>query len=121
MTIREFKAIDKQLGQLKRKLVMLKSKVVNVSPALSGMPGGSDVSDKIGKCITEISDTEKRIEELETEKHNALSRLSKDIDEEVCIHLFLVKNCTWRMIADITENRLDTVASIKKRCYKHNW
>lgn len=121
MTIREFKAIDKHIGQLKRKLVMLKSEVVNVSPALSGMPGDSDVSDKIGKCIAEITETEKQIFELEFEKTEAIKRLSKDVDEEVCIRLFLVKNYTWRMIANITENRLDTVASIKKRCYKHNW
>lgn len=121
MTIREYKAIDKRLGQLKRKFEMLKGEVVNVSPTLSGMPGGSDVSDKISKCIAEITDTERQICELEKEKNDAISRLSKDVDEEVCIRLFLVKNYTWRMIANITENRLDTVASIKKRCYKHNW
>lgn len=121
MTIREYKAIDKHIGQLKRKLVMLKSEAFNVSPTLSDMPGDSEVSDKIGKCISEITETERQINELELEKASAIKRLSKDVDEEVCIRLFLVKNYTWRMIANITENRVDTVASIKKRCYKHNW
>ena len=95
--------------------------MLNVTPALTGMPGSGQMSDKIGSCITEIDETEQELKRLIAIRDESLRRLSKDIDEENCIYLFLVRRYSWRRIAQITDGRLDTVASIKKRCYKYEW
>lgn len=123
MTIREIKELNRLISTLSHKKERIKAEMLKTSPVLSGLPGTSNGShqDKIGKCVAEISDLETRIAQLKARRESELSRLSKDIDEENCIYLFLVENYTWLKIAQITDGRLDTVNSIKKRCYRHEW
>lgn len=121
MTIREIKSMNRLIERLSRKAEMLRSSVLNTSPSLSSAPGGSGVSDKIGKCVAEIADIEQTLNELKKYRDAELRRLSKDIDEEVCIYLFLVRRYTWRKIARITDGRADTAESIRKRCYRYKW
>lgn len=121
MNIREIKENDRKIAALSRKLERLKADALNVTPTLTGMPGSGQMSDKIGSCIAEIDDTEQELKRLIAIRDKSLRRLSKDIDEENCIYLFLVRRYSWRRIAQITDGRLDTVASIKKRCYKYEW
>lgn len=121
MTIREIKSMNRRISQLMRKLERLKSDAFNVTPSLSGMPGSENVSDKLGAAVAEIADIEGEIAALTGARNAELSRLSVDVDEENCIYLFLVRGYTWRRIAQITNGRMDTVNSIKKRCYKYEW
>ena len=121
MTIREIKEINRRIALLSRKLERLKSDALRVTPSLSGMPSGGQVSDRVGKCVTEIADVEAQLTELVRFRDCELRRLSKDVDEENCIYLFLVSGYSWRQIARVTDGRVDTVASIKKRCYKYEW
>ena len=121
MTIREIKSMNRLIERLSRKAEMLRSSVLNTSPSLSSAPGGSGVSDKVGKCVAEIADIEHTLNEVKKVRDAELRRLSKDIDEEVCIYLFLVRHYTWRRIARITDGRADTAESIRKRCYRYKW
>lgn len=121
MTIREIKEINKLISTLARKQERLKAEVLNTSPIITDSPGGGNSRDKIGECVAEIADLDAQISALRTQREYELNRLSKDVDEENCIYLFLVENYTWLKIAQITDGRLDTVNSIKKRCYKHVW
>lgn len=121
MTIREIKEMNRQIAQLLRKLERLKSDVFNVTPSLTGLPGAGNVADKLGAAVAEIADAERQIAELRERRDSELSRLSTDVDEENCIYLFLVRRYSWRRIAQITGGRMDTVGSIKKRCYRYEW
>ena len=121
MTIREYKKIVRQIAQLEMKLARLRAESVNTSPSLSGMPNGSDVSDKVGKNVAEIFKAEKELHKLEVQRSDAISRLSPNIYEENCIYFFLVKNFTWEKVSRITNKRVDTADSIRIRCSKYVW
>lgn len=121
MNIREIKMLNSQISQLMRKLERLKSDAFNVTPSLSGMPGAHNVADKLGTIVSEIASVEEQIAALTAKRDSELSRLSPNVDEENCIYLFLVRRYTWRRIAQITGGRMDTVDSIKKRCYRYEW
>ena len=121
MTVREINAMGREIGELSRRLERIRSDAVSSTHALSDMPSGSSVADKTGQCISEIVDLERRIAELRARRGSELMRLSKYVDEENCIYLHFVRGYTWRRIAHITGGRMDTVESIKKRCYRHVW
>lgn len=121
MTIREIKVINRRIDNLCSKVVRLRSEVVNVTPALTGMPGGNGDSDAIGRNVAAITDAENLIKELIEYRSRELEKLSKDVFEENCIYLFLVERRSWRYIATKITGRPDTAESIKKRCYRHSW
>ena len=121
MNLREMKKLNSRISHLLRRLECLNSDVFNVTPSLSEMPGSHNDTDKLGAVISEIANVEDQIEALTARRDAALSRLSRDVDEENCIYLFLVRRYTWRRIAQITGGRMDTVESIKKRCYRYEW
>lgn len=121
MNIRKIKEMNKQISQLMRKRERLRSDAFHVTPSLSGMPGSENVADKLGAVVAEIADTEQEIIRLTEQRDTELNRLSLDVDEENCIYLFLVRRYSWRRIAQITGGRMDTVGSIKMRCYRYEW
>lgn len=121
MTISEIKSMNKRISQLSARLARLRAEAVNISPSVSDMPMNVTDQDKLGRCVAEISDTEREFSELRARRDIELDRLSKDIAEENCIWLFLVKRYTWRHIAQLIDGRPDTADSIRMRCYRYKW
>ena len=121
MTIREIKEMNRIIDRLRSKLGRLRSDVTNMSPSLSGMPGNQNVSDRIGRCVSEIADIEHTLNDLISKRDHEYRRLSKEIFEENCIYLFLVRRYSWRRIAQLMTGRIDTADSIRKRCYRYKW
>ncbi len=120
MTIREIKDINRQISKLSLKLERLNSEMLDISPSLSDMPASGGVSDKIGKCVTEIADLEKNIADLKAKRDYELSRLSKDVDEENCIYLFLVRHYSWAKIA-IQTGGINSPDNIRMKCTNYEW
>lgn len=121
MTIREIKAINRRIDDLCAKVVRLRSEMNNVAPLLTGMPGGGGDTDAIGKKVAAIVDAENSIKELINFRNCELGRLSRDVFEENCIYLFLVRKLTWRRIATEITGRPDTADSIRMRCKDYKW
>ena len=85
------------------------------------MPGNQNVSDRIGRCVSEIADIERTMNDLISQRDHEFRRLSKEIFEENCIYLFLVRRYSWRKIAQRMTGRVDAADSIRKKCYRYKW
>ena len=120
MTAKEIKNINKEILRLRSKASRLESEVFRTSPTLSDLPGSSDVSDKVCNVVTQITDIQREIQNLETLRNSALNRLSRDVFEENCLFMHYGLHYSWQKIAS-TIGRTDAVESIKKTCYRYRW
>lgn len=120
LTAKKIKHINKEISRLKAKVIRLESEATNTSPKLSDSPGGGNVSDKIGNAVTQITDIQREIQNLEILRNSALNRLSRDIFEENCLFMRLSLHYSWNKIA-MQVGGNNTVDSIKKMCYRYHW
>lgn len=121
MTVREMKAINKQISRLKSKLERLRAEAVNISPKLSAVPPSRSVSDKISANISEIADTEQQLNQAKALREYHLNRLSVENETENYIWLHLARGFSWQKIANLTDGRPDTADSIRMRCRRYFW
>lgn len=121
MTAKEIKHINREISRLKAKVIRLESEVTNISPKLSDSPGGGNVSDKIGTAVTQITDIQREIQNLEILRNSALNRLSRDIFEENCLFMQLRLHYSWDKIAMETTDGNSTGDSIRMKCERYSW
>lgn len=120
MTLQEMKEFNKEIKRLSMKLVRLRSAAVNISPSMSGMPGGGS-EDKLSSAVAEIADTEQRLAEIRAVRNYYLDKLSVENYTENCIWLHIARGYSWRKIANQSDGRPDTEDAIRKRCYRYEW
>ncbi len=83
----------------------LRSKATPASPALTGMPHGNDVGDKVGYLATEIAYMESKVAALKAEAEQERKELENYIDaidnEKVCIicRLRFIRLLPWDDVA----------------------
>lgn len=120
MTAKEIKDMNKEIARLRSKLVRLESEAFKITPALSDAPGSGGMSDKIGNAVSQITDIQREIQNLEILRNSALNRLSREKFEENCLFMHYSLHYSWQKIAS-TIGRTDAVESIKKACYRYRW
>ena len=121
MTLRELKAMNKEIKRLLRKIERLRSASVNISPTISPDGVSSSSHDKMAANVAEIIDCEQKLSKLRSIRDYYLDKLSIEDDTENCIWLHVSRGYSWRKIAITTDGRPDTADSIKKRCHRHEW
>ncbi len=120
MTAKKIKYINKEISRLKAKVIRLESEAVNTTPRLSDTPGVGGASDKIGNAVTEITDIQREIQNLEILRNSALNRLSRDIFEENCLFMRLSLHYSWAKIA-MQVGGNNTADGIRKICERYSW
>lgn len=120
MTAKEIKQINKEISRLKAKVIRLESEAVSTAPKLSGLPGGGGASDKIGNAVSQITDIQREIQNLEILRNSALNRLSRDIFEENCLFMRLSLHYSWTKIA-VQVGGNNTPDGIRKICERYSW
>lgn len=120
LTAKEIKQINKEISRLRSKAIRLESEAFKITPALSDTPGAGGTSDKVGNAVSQITDIQREIQNLEILRNSALNRLSRDIFEENCLFMHYGLHYSWQKIAS-TIGRTDAVESIKKTCYRYHW
>lgn len=120
MTAKRIKQINKEISRLKAKVVRLESEATNTAPKLSDSPGAGSVSDKIGNAVTQITDIQREIQNLEILRNSALNRLSRDIFEENCLFMRLSLHYSWNKIA-MQVGGNNTADGIRKICERYSW
>lgn len=56
LTIREIKGINRQISQLRSKVIRLEAEATKTTQTISDMPGTANVSDKVGTITSQIAD-----------------------------------------------------------------
>lgn len=120
MTAKKIKHINKEISRLKAKVIRLESEATNTAVKLSDTPGGGNVSDKIGNAVTQITDIQREIQNLEILRNSALNRLSRDIFEENCLFMRLSLHYSWTKIA-LKVGGNNTADGIRKVCERYSW
>lgn len=120
MTAKEIKRINKEISRLKAKVIRLESEATNIAPKLSDSPGGGGTSDKIGNAVTQITDIQREIQNLEILRNSALNRLSRDIFEENCLFMRLSLHYSWNKIA-LQVGGNNTADGIRMMCERYSW
>lgn len=120
MTAKKIKLINKEISRLKAKVIRLENEATNTAPKLSDSPGGGSVSDKIGNAVTQITDIQREIQNLEILRNSALNRLSRDIFEENCLFMRLSLHYSWNKIA-LQVGGNNTADGIRKICERYSW
>lgn len=120
MTAKEIKQINKEISRLKAKVIRLESEAISTAPKLSGLPGGGGDSDKIGNAVSQITDIQREIQNLEILRNSALNRLSRDIFEENCLFMRLSLHYSWTKIA-VQVGGNNTPDGIRKICERYSW
>ena len=120
MTAKEIKHINKEISRLKAKVIRLESEATNTAPKLSDVPCGGGASDKIGNAVTQITDIQREIQNLEILRNSALNRLSRDIFEENCLFMRLSLHYSWNKIA-MQVGGNNTADGIRKICERYSW
>jgi hypothetical protein len=118
ITIREIKYINKEIQNLKAKLIRLESEAYNVTPRLTDSPPSGGTSDKVGNVVSQITDIKIDIQALVLKRDMALNMLSRDKFEENCIYMRLKLRYSWAKIAAVVGSGVD---SVKKMCYRYSW
>lgn len=120
MTVKEIKAINKKISNLRAKIARLEGEATNTSSNITGMPLTKGATDKIGKTVAQIVDTQKEIQNLEILRNSALNRLSRDIFEENCIFMRLSLKYSWTKIAMECGGN-NTADGIRMMCERYKW
>ena len=84
------------------------------------MPGASGVSDKVGNAVSQITDIQREIQNLEILRNSALNRLSKDVFEENCLFMRLCLHYSWAKIA-MQVGGGNTANGIRMKCERYSW
>ena len=120
LTIREIKGINRQISQLRSKVIRLEAEATKTTQTISDMPGTANVSDKVGTITSQIADIQREIQNLEIYRNSALNRLSRDVFEENCIFMKLSLRYSWVKIAmQIGGN--NTADNIRMKCKDYEW
>ena len=120
MTAKEIKNINKEILRLRSKASRLESEVFRTSPTLSDLPGSSDVSDKVCNVVTQITDIQREIQNLEILRNSALNRLSRDVFEENCLFMHYGLHYSWQKIA-LQVGGSNSSDSIRMMCERYSW
>ena len=120
MTAKEIKQINKDISRLRAKVIRLESEALKITPALSDAPGASGTSDKIGNAVSQITDIQREIQNLEILRNSALNRLSRDKFEENCLFMRLSLHYSWSKIA-MQVGGNNTADGIRKLCERYSW
>ncbi len=120
MTAREIKHINKEISRLRAKVIRLESEAVNTAPNMSDTPVAGCASDKIGNAVSEITDIQREIQNLEILRNSALNRLSRDVFEENCLFMRLSLHYSWTKIA-VQVGGNNTADGIRMMCERYSW
>ena len=120
LTIREIKKINREISQLKSKLIRLDAEATKTTQTISDMPGVVSVSDKVGNMATQIADIQREIQNLEIYRNSALNRLSNDKFEENCLFMRLSLRYSWTKIA-LQVGGDNTADGVRKLCERYSW
>jgi hypothetical protein len=116
--------LERQIQRDERRLEDLRSRLVNISPKLSGMPAKPGASDAIGDAVPAIIDLEKKIQQekaaFEQEKIDMelFLRRIQDAQLRLIFILRFVDLKSWNEVADEIGGG-NTDNSVKKLCYRH--
>ena len=120
LTIREIKKINREISQLKSKLIRLDAEATKTTQTISDMPGTANVSDKVGTITSQIADIQREIQNLEIYRNSALNRLSNDKFEENCLFMRLSLRYSWTKIA-LQVGGDNTADGIRMMCDRYSW
>lgn len=127
MTIKELYSlwyIEQEIKEYELKIVELREMATNVTPNLTGMPSGNNISDKVGKAATAIVEYINLLEEAIQQKIEQSIKINAfilDIDDaqlRQIMFLRFVKRLTWQQVA----NRIgggNTADGVRKRCNRY--
>lgn len=116
--------LERQIRRDERRLEDLRSRMVNISPKLSGMPAKPGASDAIGDAVPAIVDLEKKIEQekaaFEREKIDMelFLRRIQDAQLRLIFILRFVDLKSWNEVADEIGGN-NTEASVSQACYRY--
>ena len=116
--------LERQIQRDERRLEDLRSRLVNISPKLSGMPAKPGASDAIGDAVPAIIDLEKKIEQekaaFEQEKIDMelFLRRIQDAQLRLIFILRFVDLKSWNEVADEIGGN-NTEASVSQACYRY--
>ena len=120
VTYKELRSLRKKINCVKAKIAVINDELNKTTQTISGLPHGGGSSDKTGDGVVKLIDAEIKLAELETEYQQSVGRLSKDIFEESCLIMFLIKRYSWTTIA-LKVGGNNTADSIRKACSRHCW
>ena len=127
MTLNELNDHLDLIDKLKNAQELLDSFWSKANPkpqALTGMPHGTGVSDKVGDLAAEIADMEDRVEYLKgkvKESEAPILAFIREIDDDKTRMIFrfrYIRGFQWKEVADMVGNWA-TEASVKSICYRY--
>lgn len=113
-----------RLAKAKDILASLHDAIYPKSPAMTGMPHGSGVSDRVGNLAAEIADMSASIKALETEIEQSETKILEfisGIDDDqtrLIFRLRFIRGLTWKEVASIIGGH-NTEVGVKTACYRY--
>lgn len=120
LTAKKIKQINKEISRLRSKAIRLENEAFKITSALSDTPGAGGTSDKVGNAVSQITDIQREIQNLEILRNSALNRLSRDIFEENCLFMRLSLHYSWNKIA-MQVGGNNTADGIRMMCERYSW
>ena len=108
MTIKELYSlwyIEQEIKEYELKIVELREMATNITPNYTGMPSGSNVSDKVGKAAQAVIDYINLLEDAIQQKIEQSIKINAfilDIDDaqlRQIMYLRFVKRMSWQAVA----------------------
>lgn len=127
MTLKELSQLyylNREIELDRKRLQELEAQAVSCSANITGMPRGSGVSDRVGRCAADIVDLKAIIEAKHTQcvhERNRLERYITGIDDSLLRQIFtyrFVNGLPWEQVAACVGGR-NTAAGVKMLCYRH--
>lgn len=127
MTLQELYSlyyIEQEIKEYELKIVELREMASNITPSYTGMPSGSNVSDKVGKAATAIVEytemLDKAIQEKieQSIKINAFILDIEDAQLRQIMFLRFIKRLSWQAVASRIGGG-NTADGVRKRCNRY--
>ena len=116
--------LRQRLAKAQELLYALRASAAPGAQALTGMPHGTGVRDKVGDLAVEIAEAETDLtllqKEIETQERTVLSFIGtiSDLQTRMVFRLRFIRGLTWGEVAEVVGGR-NTEDSVKSLCYRH--
>lgn len=101
--LKKYRGIADKIERKKSKIARLEAKAKATVSSLTGAPGHSGVSDKVGDGASEIIDEKANLEQLKAQHRELVEYIASidDSDTQSAIEMYIYERRTWRRIGFI--------------------
>lgn len=127
MTLKELDGINdtlKQIEETKRRIAQLAAKASSTVQAVTGMPRGNGIADKVGNGAAEIADEKRRLQTLNRRRRAEYKKLCAYIDSVADRHvqrmleLKYIDGYSWTKVA-LTVGGGNTSDGVRMACKRY--